>query len=256
MLSIENLSVTYGAAHALEDVSLTVPDGAIISIVGSNGAGKTTLLRAISGNLLRHNGSIQAGQVLFNGRPLPRDKPHDAVSLGIVQVPEGRRIFGRLSVEENLKVGFMGGDRRRYQDGHWEQVVGLFPVIKDRLAQRAGLMSGGEQQMLAIARALMASPRLLLLDEPSLGLAPKMVHQVGEMIHRINSEGVSVLLVEQNAALALDIATHAFVLETGRVSLSGDTETLRSNDEVQNLILGSGGGKAAIPHGDAEVGAP
>lgn len=238
MLVVDNLSVAYGGAHALADVSLSVSDGSIVSIVGSNGAGKTTLLRAISGNLARHNAFIRSGGVSFDGSQLDARKPHDAVARGIVQVPEGRRIFGRLTVEENLKVGLLGGNKNRYPDGHWERVVGLFPVIQERLAQRAGLMSGGEQQMLAIARALMAVPKLLLLDEPSLGLAPRIVEQVGQMILRINSEGVSVLLVEQNAALALDVATHAYVLETGSVKLSGETKTLRRTGEVQRLLLG------------------
>lgn len=238
MLEVEHLSVSYGAAAALHDVTLQIGDGAIVSVIGSNGAGKTTLLRAISGNLARHNASRTFGQIKFNGTELAGKSPRESVQRGLIQVPEGRRIFTRLTVEENLKVGLMGGKTSESKREHWDEVVDLFPILRDRLTQRAGLMSGGEQQMLAIARALMADPTLLLLDEPSLGLAPRIVGRVGELIREINSRGVAVLLVEQNAALALNVATTALVLSNGRVSLSGNTSELRESDEVRRLILG------------------
>ncbi len=241
MLSIEELRVTYGGAvEAVRGVSMEVPDGAVVAVLGSNGAGKSTLLRTISGTLRLHRGRVDAGTVTFEGTDLIRSDPGQTVRRGVVQVPEGRRIFGRLTVEENLRAGGMGNRDRAAKAQAVARVHDLFPVLQERSGQRAGLLSGGEQQMLAIGRALMASPRLLLLDEPSLGLAPRIIGQIGEVIAEINRQGTSVLLVEQNATMALGVADRAYVLDVGRVSLSGDARELAGTDEVQRLYLGHG----------------
>ncbi len=241
MLSIEELRVTYGGAvEAVRGVSMEVPDGAVVAVLGSNGAGKSTLLRTISGTLRLHRGRVDAGTVTFEGTDLTRSDPSQTVRRGVVQVPEGRRIFGRLTVEENLRAGGMGNRDRAAKAQAVARVHDLFPVLQERSGQRAGLLSGGEQQMLAIGRALMASPRLLLLDEPSLGLAPRIIGQIGEVIAEINRQGTSVLLVEQNATMALGVADRAYVLDVGRVSLSGDARELAGTDEVQRLYLGHG----------------
>jgi branched-chain amino acid transport system ATP-binding protein len=241
VLSIEELRVTYGGAvEAVRGVSMEVPDGAVVAVLGSNGAGKSTLLRTISGTLRLHRGRVDAGTVTFEGTDLTRSDPGQTVRRGVVQVPEGRRIFGRLTVEENLRAGGMGNRDRAAKAQAVARVHDLFPVLQERSGQRAGLLSGGEQQMLAIGRALMASPRLLLLDEPSLGLAPRIIGQIGEVIAEINRQGTSVLLVEQNATMALGVADRAYVLDVGRVSLSGDARELAGTDEVQRLYLGHG----------------
>ncbi len=242
MLEVSDLKVTYGGAvEALRGVSLTVPDGKVVAVLGSNGAGKTTLLRAVSSILRLHKGKVEAGTVVFDGQDLRGREPSQCVAMGLVQVPEGRRIFSRLTVEENLRAGGMGArDKSAKKQAH-ERVYDLFPVLAERRAGRAGLLSGGEQQMLAIGRALMAGPKLLLLDEPSLGLAPRIITQIGDIVTEINRQGTSVLLVEQNATMALGVADLAYVLDVGEVSLQGDAKELAATDEVQKLYLGHGG---------------
>ncbi|WNV74248.1 ABC transporter ATP-binding protein [Geodermatophilus sp. DSM 44513] len=241
MLRIDSLQVTYGGAvEAVRGVTMEVPDGTVVAVLGSNGAGKSTLLRTISGTLRLHRGRVDAGSVHFDGEELSGRDPSHIVRRGVVQVPEGRRIFGRLTVEENLRAGGMGNRDRAAKAKARERVFDLFPVLKERSTQRGGLLSGGEQQMLAIGRALMASPKLLLLDEPSLGLAPRIIGQIGEVIGEINRQGTSVLLVEQNATMALGVADLAYVLDVGKVSLSGPAAELARTDEVQRLYLGHG----------------
>ena len=246
MLSIDALHVTYGGAvQALRGVSMQVPDGKVVAVLGSNGAGKSTLLRAVSGTLRLHRGRVDAGSIRFGDTELGKRDPAQTVRLGLVQVPEGRRIFGRLTVEENLRAGGMGNRDKAAKARARDRVHDLFPVLKERSSQRGGLLSGGEQQMLAIGRALMASPRLLLLDEPSLGLAPRVIGQIGQVIAEINRQGTSVLLVEQNATMALGVADLAYVLDVGEVSLSGDARELARTDEVQRLYLGHDAGQPA-----------
>ncbi|MDP9418218.1 MAG: ABC transporter ATP-binding protein [Actinomycetota bacterium] len=242
MLEVKDLRVTYGGAvEALRGISLEVPDGKVVAVLGSNGAGKSTLLRSISSTLSLQRGRVDRGSIAFDGTDLKGKDPAETVALGLVQVPEGRRIFSRLTVEENLRAGGLGNRDKAAKGKAQERVYDLFPVLADRKSGRAGLLSGGEQQMLAIGRALMASPRLLLLDEPSLGLAPRIIGQIGEVIREINRQGTSVLLVEQNATMALGVADAAFVLDVGKVSLSGPAAELAATDEVQKLYLGHGG---------------
>src|SRR3712207_3510046 len=239
MLSIDSLRVTYGGAvEAVRGVTMEVPDGKVVAVLGSNGAGKSTLLRTISGTLKLHRGRVDEGSVRFEDEVLTGRDPGQIVRRGIVQVPEGRRIFGRLTVEENLRAGGMGNRDKSAKARAQDRVYDMFPVLKERSSQRAALLSGGEQQMLAIGRALMASPKLLLLDEPSLGLAPRIIGQIGEVIAEINRQGTSVLLVEQNATMALGVADLAYVLDVGEVSLAGDARELAQTDEVQRLYLG------------------
>jgi branched-chain amino acid transport system ATP-binding protein len=239
MLSVTNLRVSYGGAiAALRSVSLQVPAGAAVAVLGSNGAGKSTLLRAISGTLPDHGGGITDGDLTLDGVSLRGLAPARIVGAGVVQVPEGRGIFERLTVAENLRVGAFAVRSRTARATAHRRVLDLFPILHDRRHQRAGLLSGGEQQMLAIGRALMASPRVLLLDEPSLGLAPKMVARIGAVVSDINAAGTTVLLIEQNAAMALSVASHAFVLTVGEVTLSGAALELAGNSEVRDLYLG------------------
>jgi ABC-type branched-subunit amino acid transport system ATPase component len=238
VLEVDDLHASYGGVVALRGVSLSVAEGEILAVLGNNGAGKSTLLRAISGTLNLQRGTIDRGSVALASRPLTGREPADIVRAGIVQVPEGRRIFGDLTVDENLRAGTLG---RRDQGGRadaLQRVFDLFPRLAERRQQHGSLLSGGEQQMLAIGRALMADPKLLLLDEPSLGLAPQVVEQIAEIIQQINQQGTSVLLVEQNASMALKIARHAFVLEVGRVALHGTAEELAASDEVRARYLG------------------
>ncbi|MCC5034897.1 ABC transporter ATP-binding protein [Streptomyces sp. WAC 00631] len=238
-LHIQDLDVSYGqSVRALRGVTLTVPAGSVVALLGANGAGKSTLLRTVSGTLRMHRGAITAGSVEYAGRKLNGSDPVTAVRAGVVQVPEGRRVFGALTVDENLRAGGLGLHRSRRDNAARDRVFGLFPRLAERTNQRAGLLSGGEQQMLAIGRALMAAPKLLLLDEPSLGLAPQMVARIGEVVTEINRQGTSVLLVEQNAAMALELAEHAYVLEVGEVRLSGPAAELARTDEVRRLYLG------------------
>jgi branched-chain amino acid transport system ATP-binding protein len=220
MLEVRDLHVYYGEIHALKGVSFSVAEGEIVTLLGNNGAGKTTTLRALSGLLAPRTGDVRLDQT-----SLLSIAPHDIVLKGITHVPEGRRIFNRLSVTENLEMGaYTRSDRGIGQD--MEQVFAIFPRLKERRVQVAGTLSGGEQQMLAIGRALMAKPRLLLLDEPSMGLAPVLVEQIFETVLTINKQGVTILLVEQNAAMALSIAGRGYVLETGRIALEGGAAEL------------------------------
>ena len=245
LLEVRDLEVSYaGALRALREVTMKVPEGAVLAVLGANGAGKSTLLRAISGTLPLQGGTVDAGSVHFDGRDIGGIGPAEVVRAGIVQVPEGRRIFGELTVEENLRAGAITvRDKDARRRAH-ERVIDLFPRLGERRKQRAVLLSGGEQQMLAIGRALMSEPKLLLLDEPSLGLAPKVVERIAEVIREINQQGTSVVLVEQNAAMALDVAGSAYVLEVGQVALHGSAAELGESTEVQERYLG-GSTKAA-----------
>ncbi|MEV4376282.1 ABC transporter ATP-binding protein [Streptosporangium sp. NPDC049644] len=237
-LVVRDLAVGYGPVLALRGVSLDVPRGSVVAVLGGNGAGKSTLLRAISGTLRFHRGGITAGEVAFGGTRLSGATTSAVVAGGVVQVPEGRRVFARMTVEENLRAGALGASGRRAAAEARERVLTLFPVLAERAGQRAGLLSGGEQQMLAIGRALMARPRMLLLDEPTLGLAPMMASRIADTVREINAGGTTVLLVEQNAAMALSLASHAYVLEVGEVVLSGPAAELAASDEVRRRYLG------------------
>ncbi|HEX6678245.1 MAG TPA: ATP-binding cassette domain-containing protein [Actinomycetes bacterium] len=237
---MRDLDVSYGGAvRALRGVSLSVPDGAIVAVLGNNGAGKSTLLRAVSGTLPFHGGAVDGGSVEFAGRRLDGMDPAAVVRAGVVQVPEGRQVFGGLTVEENLRAGGLPSPHKARAQAQ-ARVLGLFPVLRRLRRQRAGLLSGGEQQVLAIGRALMAAPKLLLLDEPSLGLAPRVVERIGEAIVEINRRGTAIVLVEQNAALALELAGEAYVLEVGRVALYGPSAMLAATDAVRDRYLGVG----------------
>jgi branched-chain amino acid transport system ATP-binding protein len=232
LLDIEELEVRYGQVAALKGVTLSVGEGQIVALIGANGAGKSTTLRAISGLARPFRGRIR-----FHGDEITGLKPAQIVARGIVQSPEGRRIFTRMSVEDNLRLGFFS---RRSDDGReaYERVFRLFPVLQERRHQRGATLSGGEQQMLAIGRALMTSPKLLLLDEPSLGLAPLLVLKIMDTIRGIRDQGTTILLVEQNAYLALEMADHAYVLETGQVATHGTGRELLNNDGVRKAYLG------------------
>lgn len=256
-LEVRALSVGYGPVRALHEVSVDVPSGAITAVLGGNGAGKSTLLRAISRTLGFHRGTVDAGTVHFDGRPLGGLSAAGVVAAGVVQVPEGRQVFARMTVADNLRAGALGarGGRKRYL-ASLAEVHELFPVLADRAGQRAGLLSGGEQQMLALGRGLMARPRLLLLDEPSLGLAPLMAARIAETVQRINSTGTSVLLVEQNASMALRLASRAYVLEVGEVTLEGEAAALSASDEVRRRYLGVVDETAAEDAGRAQASAP
>jgi ABC-type branched-subunit amino acid transport system ATPase component len=246
LLDVRDLHASYdGAVRALAGASLSVPEGAAVAVLGNNGAGKSTLLRAISGTLSHHGGAITHGTVELAGRDLVGLDAAQIARSGLVQVPEGRRIFGHLTVAENLRAGGLAARDKREREASRGRVLELFPILKERAHQRAALLSGGEQQMLAIGRALMAGPRLLLLDEPSLGLAPKVVAQVGEAIGEINRGGVTVVLVEQNAAMALAVADRATVLEVGKVSLAGSAAELAETDGVRDRYLGTPSAAAA-----------
>lgn len=231
MLNITDLSASYGHIRALREVSIDADEGQIVSIIGANGAGKSTLLRCISGQVKPTNGKIE-----FLGKPLPR-KPHKVVAEGITQVPEGRRTFSGLTVKDNLLVGGYLYPKKE-QEKDLERMYELFPILKERKNQYAGTLSGGEQQMLAIARGLMSRPKVLLLDEPSLGLAPILVNQVCKLICEIRKTGITILLVEQNARKALRICDKAYVLENGRITLSGTGEELLNSPAVQKAYLG------------------
>ena len=253
LLVVEDLHVAYGGVvRALRGVSLEVPQGSVVAVLGSNGAGKSTLLRTVSSTLRLHKGAVTAGTISYGGTSLNGLDASATVRMGIVQVPEGRRVFGRLSIDENLKAGGMGARDKGSRTSARDRVYDMFPVLAERKHGRAALLSGGEQQMLAIGRALMASPELIVLDEPSLGLAPKIVGQIGRIIKDINSTGTSVLLVEQNATMALGVADTAYVLDVGEVSLSGPAAELAKSDDVQRLYLGDtdpGTHEALVPVG-------
>jgi branched-chain amino acid transport system ATP-binding protein len=233
LLRVEDVHTFYGSIEALKGISLEVHEGEIVTLIGANGAGKSTTLRSING--LNHP---RRGSIHFRGRDITRDPPHDIVRRGISQSPEGRKLFPRMSVLENLEMGaFQRSDRSELR-GDLERVYSLFPRLAERKQQRAGTLSGGEQQMVAIGRALMARPGLLLLDEPSMGLAPIFVERVFETIVEINKQGTTILLVEQNAMMALDVANRGYVLETGTVALADDAKALRRNEQVRKSYLG------------------
>ncbi len=236
MLNISKVETFYGNIQALRGVNVKVNDGEIVTLIGSNGAGKSTLLMTISGVNKAAN-----GEIIFDSKNISNLPPHDIVNLGISQVPEGRRIFARLTVEDNLRLGASVNEKGKNFDQDSKDVYDLFPVLKDRLSQRGGTLSGGEQQMLAIGRAMMARPRMLLLDEPSLGIAPKLVNQIFASIKNINKEKkVTVFLVEQNAKKALELADRGYVLVNGKISLEGDGKDLLNNPDVQAAYLEGG----------------
>jgi len=232
-LVVESVHAYYGHIHALHGISLSVEEGEIVTLIGANGAGKSTTLKTISGFL-----RPRPGRVLLDGAPIGGLAPHDITRRGICMVPEGRRIFPRMTVLENLEMGaFARNDRQTIQDD-FDRVLTLFPRLKERIAQVAGTLSGGEQQMLAIGRGLMARPKILLLDEPSMGLAPVLVEVIFQTIRNINAQGVTILLVEQNALMALRIARRGYILETGRIVHTDQAERLRQNDLVRKSYLG------------------
>ena len=243
MLDIANLEVVYNdVILVLRGLSLSVPDGKIVALLGGNGAGKTTTLRAISGLLDIHDGKVTKGSVTFNGQRLVGRNPTEIVKLGIKQVMEGRRVFADLTVDENLVMGgYTNRDRQAVQAAR-ERVMEQFPRLAERRKQTAGYLSGGEQQMLAIGRAMMTDPKLLVLDEPSLGLAPLLVQQIRDIIVDINKRGTSVLLIEQNATMALSIADTGYIMETGKVVMDGPAEKLLRDEDVKEFYLGLHGG--------------
>ena len=233
LLELRDIHTFYGAIHALRGVSLSIDEGEIVTLIGSNGAGKSTTLRTISGLLKPRQGEVRLASKRIDGLP-----PHRIVELGICQSPEGRRVFPRMSVFENLELGAFSRRDKAGVVKDFERVYTLFPRLRERNAQRAGTLSGGEQQMLAIGRALMAAPRVLLLDEPSMGLAPILVEQIFEIIREINAQGTTVLLVEQNALMALGIASRGYILQTGEIVLAENAAALRQNEAVQKAYLG------------------
>ena len=233
MLEIENVHAYYGNIHALKGVSLNIDKGEIVTLIGANGAGKSTTLRTTSGLLRPRQGSIH-----LDGEDLTRYLPHEIVAKGVVQVPEGRRVFGRLTVTENLEMGAFACTDPRLISANMERVFMLFPRLKERRKQVAGTLSGGEQQMLATGRALMANPRVLLMDEPSMGLAPVLVDSIFETIRQLHADGTTILLVEQNARMALQVSSRGYVLQTGVVVLSDTAENLRQNEMVRTAYLG------------------
>lgn len=234
MLEVKNLSVSYGAIEAVKDISFTVNDGEIVSLIGANGAGKTTTLHTITGLV-----PAKSGSVMYNGVDLLKTHNNKIVTLGMAHIPEGRHVFTRMSVEENLEMGAFSLKDQSDLKKDLDMVYGLFPRLKERRNQKAGTLSGGEQQMLAMARALMSKPRLLMLDEPSMGLAPILVEQIFDIIRALHKSGTTILLVEQNAQMALSVANRAYVLETGKISMSGDAQELLHNDAVRKAYLGA-----------------
>ncbi|MDA8097275.1 MAG: ABC transporter ATP-binding protein [Desulforudis sp.] len=233
MLTVRNLSVYYGAIQAVQDISFEVKEGEVVTLIGANGAGKSTTLRTISSLIKPKN-----GEITFEDKTVTNLKPHQIVGLGLIHVPEGRKIIGNFTVRDNLKMGaFLRKDKAGIIES-MEEVFARFPRLKEREKQLGGTLSGGEQQMLAIGRGLMAKPRLLLLDEPSMGLSPILTEEIFEIIRTINQKGTTILLVEQNAYMALQVAHRAYVLETGRVVMSGDSQTLRDDQRIRAAYLG------------------
>jgi branched-chain amino acid transport system ATP-binding protein len=233
ILELEDVHTYYGSIHAIKGVSLDVYDGEVVTLIGANGAGKSTTLRSING--LNHP---RKGRIRFQGRDITQESPHDVVKMGISQSPEGRRLFPRMSVMENLEMGAFQRNDKSGIKASLDRVFELFPRLQERKNQRAGTMSGGEQQMCAIGRALMAQPRLLLLDEPSMGLAPIFVERIFEIVVEINKQGTPILLVEQNALMALDVASRGYVMETGVIALADDAKALAQNEQVRKTYLG------------------
>ena len=233
ILRLDDVHTYYGSIQALKGISLEVRDGEIVTLIGANGAGKSTTLRSINGL-----NTPRQGTIVFQGKDITRRSPHDIVEMGISQSPEGRRLFPRMTVLENLEMGAFQRKDRSSLKADLERVYSLFPRLAERKSQRAGTLSGGEQQMCAIGRALMAEPKLLMLDEPSMGLAPIFVEKIFEIVREINEQGTTILLVEQNALMALDAADRGYVLETGTVALADDAKRLRENEQVQKTYLG------------------
>ena len=232
MLKVENINVYYGAIHAIKDVSFEVEEGEIVTLIGANGAGKSTILKTISGLLHTRTGSIH-----YEGKDLKGIAPHNIVKMGVAHVPEGRRMFSRMTVEENLQMGAFTQPASSLSDS-LENVYSRFPRLKERRKQEAGTLSGGEQQMLAMGRALMSKPKLMMMDEPSMGLAPILVEQIFDIIKELNQAGSTILLVEQNALMALSVANRGYVLETGRIVLNASAKDLLNNDSVKKAYLG------------------
>ncbi len=233
ILKVDDVHTYYGTIHALKGISLDVREGEIVTLIGANGAGKSTTLRSING--LNHP---REGTITFQGNDITNEAPHNIVQMGISQSPEGRRVFSRMSVFENLEMGAYQRTNKAEIRQDVDRVFDLFPRLQERRTQKAGTLSGGEQQMLAIGRALMARPKLLLLDEPSMGLAPIFVEKIFEIVKEINQQGTPILLVEQNALMALDTANRGYVLETGHVALADDAKALRQNEQVRKTYLG------------------
>jgi branched-chain amino acid transport system ATP-binding protein len=233
LLELKDLRVRYGGIEAVRGISLEVGEGRLVTLIGGNGAGKSTTLNTISG-IKRPS----AGEIIFDGEPIQGAAAHEIVRLGVVQAPEGRRIFPAMSVDENLTMGAYGRRDGKEIKEDYERVYGLFPALKERRRQAGGTLSGGEQQMLAIGRAMMSRPKVLMLDEPSMGLAPQLVEKIFELLREIHEEGMTILLVEQNAQLALQIADHGYVLESGEIVLEDEADKLLANDEVRKAYLG------------------
>ena len=239
MLEVKNLEVVYNdVILVLRGVSLVVPDGQIVALLGANGAGKTTTVRAVCGLLDVHEGDITKGSIVFDGEQINKLKPSAIVRSGITQVMEGRRVFREMTVDDNLRTGAYTNRDKKSVQASYDRVMTLFPVLKDRRKATAGYLSGGEQQMLAMGRALMADPKLLIMDEPSLGLAPMLVQQIRDIIVGINEQSTSVLLIEQNANMALSIAHHGYIMETGKMVMDGDSQKLLKDEDVKEFYLG------------------
>ena len=234
MLEVKNLSVSYGAIEAVKDISFTVNAGEIVSLIGANGAGKTTTLHTITGLV-----PAKSGSVMYNGVDLLKTHNNKIVTLGMAHIPEGRHVFTRMSVEENLEMGAFSLKDQSDLKKDLDMVYGLFPRLKERRNQKAGTLSGGEQQMLAMGRALMSHPKTILLDEPSMGLSPKLVKEIFSIIRKLHEQDITILLVEQNAKMALSIADRAYVLETGRITMEGDAKELLNNEQVRKAYLGA-----------------
>ena len=234
MLEVKNLSVSYGAIEAVKDISFTVNAGEIVSLIGANGAGKTTTLHTITSLV-----PAKSGSVMYNGVDLLKTHNNKIVTLGMAHIPEGRHVFTRMSVEENLEMGAFSLKDQSDLKKDLDMVYGLFPRLKERRNQKAGTLSGGEQQMLAMGRALMSHPKTILMDEPSMGLSPKLVKEIFSIIRKLHEQGITILLVEQNAKMALSIADRAYVLETGRITMEGDAKELLNNEQVRKAYLGA-----------------
>ena len=234
MLEVKNLSVSYGAIEAVKDISFTVNAGEIVSLIGANGAGKTTTLHTITGLV-----PAKSGSVMYNGVDLLKTHNNKIVTLGMAHIPEGRHVFTRMSVEENLEMGAFSLKDQSDLKKDLDMVYGMFPRLKERRNQKAGTLSGGEQQMLAMGRALMSHPKTILMDEPSMGLSPKLVKEIFSIIRKLHEQGITILLVEQNAKMALSIADRAYVLETGRITMEGDAKELLNNEQVRKAYLGA-----------------
>lgn len=234
MLDIKNLSVSYGAIDAVKNISMHVDDGEIVSLIGANGAGKTTTLHTITGLV-----PAKSGSVMFNGHDLLKERNHNIVTYGMAHIPEGRHVFTRMSVQENLEMGAFSIKNDSTMADDLDMVFDLFPRLKERRRQLAGTLSGGEQQMVAMGRALMSHPNTILMDEPSMGLSPKLVKEIFAIIRKLHAEGITVLLVEQNAKMALSIADRAYVLETGSITMEGDAKDLLHDEKVRKAYLGA-----------------